>query len=116
MSLTPGWPLPQIVWQSAPATSATTREVPMSRPLTLTGAFALVLSLTLTASAQKKDEEPKKDDAPKPPAGWKEHSPRDGTFVVWVPEKAKSTVERERTSTVGGQKLKFNVLAVEVPG
>jgi hypothetical protein len=87
----------------------------MLRVLSLLAAFAITLSLTLAQAAAQKDE-PKKDDAPKPPAGWKEHSPRDGTYAVWIPEKTMRQSERERTSTVSGQKLKFNVLSVDVAG
>ncbi len=49
----------------------------------------------------------------KPPAGWKEHAPRDNSFGVWIPEKVKSQSERERTSVVSGQRLKFNLLVIE---
>jgi hypothetical protein len=92
----------------------------MVRSLARATALALFLALPLTAeSAQKSPDDPpsaKKDDAPKPPAGWTEYSPRDGSYVVWVPAKTKSRSERERTTTVRGQRLRIQLLAAEVAG
>ncbi len=90
----------------------------MCRSFGLIAGFVLILGLS-PAGAQKTPDDPKtpkKDDAPKPPAGWKEHSPQDGTFAVWIPEKAMRQSERSRTSTVGGQKMKINALSIEMGG
>ncbi len=88
----------------------------MLRSFVLIAGFVLALGATQSLAQKDDPKTPKKDDAPKPPAGWKEHSPRDGTYAVWIPEKAKSQSERERTATVSGQKMKFNLLAVEMAG
>jgi len=45
-----------------------------------------------------------------PPAGWKEYTPRDKTFVMWVPEKPQKQSDEERTSTIGGQRVRVNSL------
>lgn len=80
---------------------------------------ALILSLGLTgpgAFGQNPTADGpagKPDATPKPPAGWAEFSPKDGTFMVWVPEKSRSRRERERTSTVRGHRLKVHALAIE---
>jgi S1-C subfamily serine protease len=49
----------------------------------------------------------------KPPEGWKEYTPKDNAFTVWLPEKTARRSERERTSTVRGQRLKVTALQVE---
>jgi S1-C subfamily serine protease len=51
----------------------------------------------------------------KPPAGWKEYTPKDRTYAIWIPAKARSQNERERSMTVRGQSLKSNILTVEMP-
>jgi hypothetical protein len=90
----------------------------MIRPLTRVTALALILALPLTAASARKspDDPPAAKDAPKPPAGWTEYSPRDGSYAVWVPQKTKSRAERERTTTIRGQRLKVQILAAEVAG
>jgi S1-C subfamily serine protease len=50
------------------------------------------------------------------PAGWKEFTPRDNAFTVWIPEKAQRQSERERTLTIRTSKLKMTQLTVELPG
>jgi S1-C subfamily serine protease len=45
-----------------------------------------------------------------PPAGWKEYSPRDKAFVVWVPEKPQRQADQQRTSVVKGQRLRVDSL------
>jgi hypothetical protein len=55
-------------------------------------------------------------DAPTPPQGWKEYSPKDGSFSVWLPEKSGRRSERERTATVRGVRIKVNLVQVEVRG
>src|SRR5579885_1076700 len=90
----------------------------MVRALARVTALALAVALSAAAgSAQKSPADPpKKGDAPKPPAGWTEYSPRDGSYVVWVPEKTRARSERERTTTVRGQRLRVQILALEVAG
>jgi hypothetical protein len=51
-----------------------------------------------------------------PPAGWKEYSPKDKSFSVWLPEKGGRRSERERTMTVRGQRIKVNLVQVETRG
>jgi hypothetical protein len=51
-------------------------------------------------------------DAPTPPEGWKEFSPKDQSFSVWLPDSGHRT-ERERTLTVLRQRCKINILQVE---
>jgi hypothetical protein len=55
-------------------------------------------------------------DATTPPAGWKEYSPKDKSFAVWLPEKAGRRSERERTMSVRGQRIKVNLVQVEARG
>jgi hypothetical protein len=90
----------------------------MIRPFSLIASFVFALALMTQVTAQTKDDPktPAKDEAPKPPTGWKEHSPRDGTYSVFVPEKPSKQSERERTSTISGQKLRINMLAIEMAG
>jgi S1-C subfamily serine protease len=45
-----------------------------------------------------------------PPAGWKEYTPRDKTFVMWVPERPAKQSEQERNPSVGGQRMRVNSL------
>jgi S1-C subfamily serine protease len=51
-----------------------------------------------------------------PPAGWKEFSPKDQSFSVWLPDQGGRRSERERTRTVNGTHLKFNVVLVQPAG
>lgn len=91
----------------------------MYRSLGLVAAFVFALLLMTEVTAQNKSADVKKsekDDTPKPPDGWKEYSPQDGTFAVWIPEKPKSQSTRTRTSTVNGQRMRINVLAIGMPG
>jgi Trypsin-like peptidase domain len=53
---------------------------------------------------------PKLNLAGPPPAGWKEYTPRDKTFVMWVPEKPDKQADEERNATVGGQRMRINSL------
>jgi hypothetical protein len=55
-------------------------------------------------------------DDPSAPAGWKEYSPKDKSFSVLLPEKSNRRSERERTMTVRGQRIKVNIIHVEVGG
>lgn len=45
-----------------------------------------------------------------PPAGWKEYSPRDHTFVMWVPERPQRQGDSEKTSILNGQRLRINTM------
>ncbi len=45
-----------------------------------------------------------------PPAGWKEYTPRDKSFVTWLPEKPTRQSERERTLTARGQRLRVSMV------
>ena len=87
----------------------------MARPFCLIVAFIFGLSFLTPATAQKTDPKDKTD-APKPPAGWKEHSPRDGTYAVWIPEKASKQSERERNASIKGAKFRINMLTIQVNG
>jgi S1-C subfamily serine protease len=49
------------------------------------------------------------------PSGWSEHSPKDKTYVVWIPPRSKAA-EREIVRIVKAQRIKTNVLIVEMPG
>jgi len=55
-------------------------------------------------------------DAATPPAGWKEYSPKDKSFSVWLPEKSNRRSERERTMSIRGQRVKVNLVQVEIRG
>jgi S1-C subfamily serine protease len=44
----------------------------------------------------------------KPFPGWKEYSPRDNTFIVWLPEKPDKQTDEERNGTIGGQRMRVN--------
>ena len=72
-------------------------------------AVAALAAAFAFASAVRADDGP-----PKPPAGWKEHSPADNAFTVWIPEKPKRQSERDRTSTLRGTTLKIATLHIEV--
>jgi len=50
----------------------------------------------------------------KPPEGWKEHVPKDKTYVVWIPVKNAGQRDNERTQISNGLRLKFNTLLVEL--
>jgi hypothetical protein len=56
------------------------------------------------------------DDAAAPPAGWKEYSPKDRSFSVWLPDRGGRRSERERTMSLRGQRMKINLVRVEPPG
>jgi hypothetical protein len=51
-------------------------------------------------------------DAPAPPEGWKEFSPKDKSFSVWLPDSGDRT-EQERTLTVLRQRSKVNIIKLE---
>jgi hypothetical protein len=50
-----------------------------------------------------------------PPSGWKEYSPKDKSFAVWLPEKGKHK-DREATIFLKGNILKLRVARVEQDG
>jgi S1-C subfamily serine protease len=50
-----------------------------------------------------------------PLPGWKEFSPKDKTYTVWIPEKPKSQSEHDRSMLIRSQTLKISTLAFEVP-
>jgi S1-C subfamily serine protease len=50
-----------------------------------------------------------------PPAGWKEYVPQNQAYSIWIPDRAKSQRQAERTTTTHGLQLKFNILLVEMP-
>ena len=52
-------------------------------------------------------------DGDRPPAGWKEYSPKDRTFAVWVPDRPAREGTRDRTATVNGRPLRVNVFTSE---
>jgi len=54
-------------------------------------------------------------DAPAPPEGWREFSPTDKSFSVWMPDNGNRTV-RERTLTVLKQRIKLDLVQVEADG
>ena len=47
------------------------------------------------------------------PAGWKEHTAGNKSYVCWVPEKVKGQAEKTRTSGSPAARLTFNMLVVE---
>jgi hypothetical protein len=81
----------------------------MLRSTSLVIAIALAFGAGQVASS-------KDDDTPKPPSGFKEYAPKDGTFAVWVPEKPRSQRTSERTITLNGTRLKINLLMMEMQG
>jgi len=48
------------------------------------------------------------DFAGTPPSGWKEYTPRDKTFTMWVPEKPAKQSDQERNIIVKAQRIKVN--------
>src|SRR5262249_8649445 len=46
-----------------------------------------------------------------PPAGWKEYTPKDRAFVMWVPEKPARQTEEDRDVVVGGQRLRAGTVS-----
>ena len=53
-------------------------------------------------------------EAPTPPAGWTEFSPKDKSFSVWLPDTGGRRSERERTLLLHGTRFKVNVVQVEL--
>ncbi|QJW97206.1 S1C family serine protease [Frigoriglobus tundricola] len=54
---------------------------------------------------------PKASDLLGPPLpGWKVYRPRDGTFVMWVPEKPAKQAEEEGSSSLNGQRMRGSSL------
>ncbi len=82
-----------------------------SRSLVLVTCFALIGGTGKSLAQKTEDAKPAK-----PPAGWKEHSPRDGTYVVWIPEKTNKQSERERTTKLGGGSIRINALTILAGG
>jgi S1-C subfamily serine protease len=56
------------------------------------------------------------DFAGPPTAGWKEYTPRDRSFVIWVPERAARQAEQTRTLAVGAQRLRINTILGRTQG
>src|SRR5207253_867337 len=69
--------------------------------------FGVVLALTLFPGVMDGGEQQN------PPEGWKEFSPRDKSFSVWLPDKGGRRSERERTLSVSGMRLKFNLVELQ---
>lgn len=89
----------------------------ISRPFVLALAFLLSVIIPIGYADRSTAQDPKqKTDAAKPPPGWKEHSPADGTYVVWVPEKANRQSERSSTRSTKGVQMKFNTLTILING
>src|SRR5580692_8973270 len=89
------------------------------RPLILAAGLALILGTNQGFAQKKPADDPKtpgKADAPKPPPGWKEHSPPDGTYFVWIPEKPMRQSERSRTTNIKGVAFKINALMLQLSG
>jgi hypothetical protein len=79
----------------------------MMRLLSMIAAFSMSLGLTVA----KDDPKP---DSDKPPEGWKEYSPKDKTYSVFIPEKTKAPLtEKSETNVVDKQKVKFNNMYCE---
>jgi S1-C subfamily serine protease len=51
-----------------------------------------------------------------PPAGWKEYTPADRAYVMWVPEKPTRQTDEERELVVGGQTLRIRTLVGTTAG
>ncbi len=49
------------------------------------------------------------------PAGWKSYSPRDKSFAVNLPNRGGRRSERERTMTIHGNRIKINMVQVDLP-
>lgn len=56
------------------------------------------------------------DPADQPPPGWKEYSPKDHAYTVWIPDKQGRKHERERTSGARGLQMKLSTLEFEPAG
>ena len=50
---------------------------------------------------------------PAPPEGWKEFSPKDKSFSVWLPDKGGKRTERERNVVIRRTRIRVNVVAIE---
>jgi hypothetical protein len=83
------------------------------RSRSLVPGFVLGLAMALGLTQLSLADDPKEKSEAKPPAGWKEHSPGDGTYVVWIPEKANRQSERTRTINAKGAQLKINMLTIQ---
>jgi hypothetical protein len=53
------------------------------------------------------------DDKKEPPKGWKEYSPKDKAFGVWLPEKGGRRSERSSTIHLRGNTVKFDLVQVQ---
>jgi hypothetical protein len=53
------------------------------------------------------------DDKKEPPKGWKEYSPKDKSFSVWLPEKGGRRSERSSTLNLRGTVVKFDQVQVQ---
>jgi S1-C subfamily serine protease len=51
-----------------------------------------------------------------PPPGWKEYSPKNRSFVVWLPERGGGQSERDHAMTSRGLRMMFNTLQYTPPG
>jgi hypothetical protein len=72
---------------------------------TVTILMSLAIIPALVPGAEDKDTAP--------PKGWKDFSPKDKSFSVWLPDKGGRSSERERTLIVRGQRIKFNLIQLE---
>ncbi len=50
------------------------------------------------------------------PAGWKEYTATNKTFMVWVPDKLKGQNEKQHTLVKPPNRLTFNAIVAETPG
>ncbi len=75
----------------------------------------LLLCLMILPSLWAADAPPKADPPapPAPPKGWKEFSPKDKSFSVWLPDKGGKRTERERTIIVKRTRIRVNVASVK---
>jgi S1-C subfamily serine protease len=47
--------------------------------------------------------------------GWKEYTPKDRTYTVWIPEQPTSQSDQERSMSIRGQSVKFSSMNFQVP-
>ena len=47
--------------------------------------------------------------------GWKEFTPKDRTYTVWIPEQPTSQSDQERSMSIRGQSVKINSMNFQVP-
>jgi hypothetical protein len=71
-------------------------------------ASVLVLGLVVMVPLLRAADEPKG-----PPEGWKEYTPNDKSFTVWLPDKGGKRSERTRELTIKGTRVKANIVQVQ---